>query len=70
MLDASGLPVPGATVVEHGTSNGTMTDLDGKFSLTVVGNDGVLDINCLGYETKASLSVHVPYSVSCSKKKV
>ena len=53
VLDASGLPVPGATVVEHGTSNGTMTDLDGKFSLTVVGNDGVLDINCLGYETKS-----------------
>ena len=53
VLDASGLPVPGATVMEHGTSNGTMTDLDGKFSLTVVGNDGVLDINCLGYETKS-----------------
>lgn len=53
VLDVSGLPVPGATVVEHGTSNGTMTDLDGKFSLTVVGNDGVLDINCLGYETKS-----------------
>ena len=29
------LPVIGATVLEKGTTNGTITDFDGKFSLTV-----------------------------------
>ena len=47
--DASGYPVPGAAVLEQGTSNGTVTDLDGRFSLNVtVGS--VIEINCLGYE--------------------
>ena len=33
--DNNGMPLPGANVVEKGTSNGTQTDFDGKFSLTV-----------------------------------
>lgn len=37
VCDASGLPVPGAAVMEQGTGNGTMTDIDGKFSLNVTG---------------------------------
>lgn len=32
---SDGLPVIGATVLEKGTTNGTITDFDGKFSLTV-----------------------------------
>lgn len=31
--DATGLTIPGVTVIELGTSNGTTTDLDGKFTL-------------------------------------
>ena len=33
--DNNGMPLPGANVVEKGTSNGTQTDFDGKFSLMV-----------------------------------
>ena len=33
--DESGLPVPGAAVIESGTSNGTVTDSGGLFALTV-----------------------------------
>lgn len=35
VLDESGLPVIGANVVEKGTTNGTITDAEGKFSLDV-----------------------------------
>lgn len=35
--DASGQPVPGAGVIERGTSNGTVTDMDGRYSLKVSG---------------------------------
>lgn len=36
IVDESGSPLPGATVVVKGTSNGTQTDFDGSFSLNVV----------------------------------
>lgn len=49
--DASGQPVPGAAVMEHGTGNGTMTDLDGKFSMIVTGTGSTIEINCLGYKS-------------------
>ena len=32
VVDATGLPLIGASVVEQGTLNGTITDVDGKFS--------------------------------------
>lgn len=51
VIDASGYPVPGAAVLEQGTSNGTVTDLDGRFSLTLTDPGSVIEVNCLGYET-------------------
>lgn len=35
VLDATGMPVIGANVMVKGTTNGTITDMDGKFSLNV-----------------------------------
>ncbi len=48
---ASGEPLAGATVMEKGTSNGTITDLDGKFNLSVQSNRAILVVSYLGYET-------------------
>ena len=48
--DAMG-PVIGATVMEKGTSNGTVTDLDGNFSLNVKPN-AELEISYVGYKTR------------------
>ena len=39
VTDESGEPIIGATVVETGTQNGTVTDLDGNFSLKVTGKE-------------------------------
>lgn len=39
--DATGEPVIGASVVEKGTTNGTVTDLDGNFNLTVASNSTI-----------------------------
>ena len=47
-----GSTLPGATVLEKGTSNGTITDIDGKFQLTVSGDDAVLTVSFVGFETK------------------
>ncbi|WKK65986.1 TonB-dependent receptor [Lutimonas zeaxanthinifaciens] len=50
VVDASG-PVPGANVLEKGTSNGTSTDFDGKFSIQVQEGKGVLEISFVGMVT-------------------
>ena len=49
--DEKGEPIIGANVVEKGTTNGTMTDIDGNFTLNVtVGT--VVQISYIGYNTK------------------
>ena len=45
---ADGLPLIGVNVVEKGTTNGTVTDFDGNFELTVSSN-AVLDISYIGF---------------------
>ena len=49
--DAAGETVIGASVVEKGTTNGTITDFDGNFTLTVAQN-AVLEISYVGFATQ------------------
>ncbi|MGB3151071.1 MAG: TonB-dependent receptor [Maribacter sp.] len=51
VTDESGAPLPGATVVVKGSTNGTTTDFDGKFIIDVDINS-VLQFSYLGYSTK------------------
>ena len=46
-----GMPLPGASVIEQGTSNGTVSDFDGKYSLTLTAPDAILEISYMGYRT-------------------
>lgn len=60
--DGKGEPVIGASVVEKGTTNGTITDIDGNFTLNV--NPGaVLEISYIGYKTQ---TVNATFSHSIS----
>jgi TonB-linked SusC/RagA family outer membrane protein len=52
VVDATNAELPGVTVIEKGTSNGTVTDLDGNFSLTVAGNNSVLVFSFVGFESQ------------------
>ena len=49
--DANGEPVIGANVLEKGTSNGTITDFEGKFEL-LTAKGATLVVSYVGYETK------------------
>ena len=49
--DERGEPVIGANVVVKGTTNGTVTDMDGKYTLEVPAG-GVLQISYIGYNTQ------------------
>ena len=44
-------PLSGANVIESGTSNGTMTDFDGKFSIETTANSGSLVVSYIGYQS-------------------
>ena len=48
VVDTQGESIIGANVIEVGTSNGTVTDIDGNFSLRVA-NDATLKVTYIGY---------------------
>lgn len=48
VVDAAGVPVIGANVMVKGTTNGTITDIDGKFMLEVA-KDAILQVSYIGY---------------------
>lgn len=52
--DTSGEPIIGASVIEAGTSNGTVTDLDGNFKLNVAAKSS-LQISFIGYQPQQFL---------------
>lgn len=49
IVDKDGVPVIGANIIEKGTSNGTITDFNGEFSLNVSSANAVLQISYIGY---------------------
>ena len=51
VTDQSGVPLPGATIIEAGTQNGVSTDFDGNFSITV-GDDASIEVSFVGYQTQ------------------
>ena len=51
VIDMNGEPVIGANIVEKGTTNGIITDVNGEFSLQV-SPDAVLQISYIGYNTR------------------
>lgn len=50
--DNTGETIIGASVLEKGTSNGTITDLDGNFSINVSNDNAILQISFVGYQTQ------------------
>ncbi|MEN8746379.1 MAG: carboxypeptidase-like regulatory domain-containing protein, partial [Polaribacter sp.] len=64
VLDDLGGPLPGATVLEKGTTNGVSTDFDGNYSIEV-SEGAVLEISFMGYQT-SSQTVGSSDSISVS----
>lgn len=51
VVDAAGETVIGASILEKGTTNGVITDIDGNFTLNVSSPDAVVVISYIGYKT-------------------
>ncbi len=52
VTDDKGVPLPGASIIEKGTTNGTSTDFDGAYTLNVLDENASLVISYIGYITK------------------
>ncbi len=50
--DATGEPLPGVSILEKGTNNGTVSDLEGRFSIQVQSSESVLVFSFLGFTTQ------------------
>ena len=62
--DKSGVPVPGATVLLPNTTIGTITDLDGRYSIDIPSDATTLEVTSMGYATvQITLGVASVYNV-------
>ena len=52
VTDKTGETVIGASVVVKGTTNGTITDIDGKFTISHVPDNGIIQVSFVGYKTQ------------------
>src|SRR5690606_34037669 len=53
VTDHSNVPLPGVTVMEEGTNNGTVTDFDGQYSLTLNSDNTTLMFSYIGFSTQS-----------------
>lgn len=51
IVDSKGEALIGVTVLEKGTNNGTITDFDGNYTLTVSGDNAMLQYSYVGYSS-------------------
>lgn len=64
VIDESGMSVPGASIQVKGTTQGTITDFDGNFSLQVPDKKSVIVVSFIGYATaEMKVDVSKPMSI-------
>jgi iron complex outermembrane receptor protein len=56
VADSDGNPLPGASVIESGTDNGTTTDFDGNFVLSVSQENPTLEISFIGFLSQSVMA--------------
>lgn len=52
VTDSKAVPLPGASILEKGTTNGVQTDFDGKFSIEISDENAVLVVSYIGFGEK------------------
>ena len=72
VVDASGEPLIAVTVFEDGkTANGTMTDIDGNYTLNVSSAKAVVVFSCLGFaEVKETVGLRKTINVTLAEEKL
>lgn len=63
VLDNTGVPLPGASIIEEGTNNGVVTDFDGNFKITVESENSIIVISYIGFEEQKISASQSPINV-------
>ena len=66
VVDQQG-PVIGAAIIEAGTTNGAVTDIDGNFSLRVSSPDATVEVSCIGYTTLTYKASAMPATITLAE---
>lgn len=67
VTDANGQPIPGVSVVEKGTSNGTATDFDGNYSITLSQPNATLIFRSIGFAKKEVVANQATLNVTMAE---
>ena len=67
VADRDGVPVIGATVVEKGTKNATVTDLEGHFTLQV-GQGAMISVSYIGYKSQDIKPTNAPMHITLEEE--
>lgn len=54
-MDQTGSPIIGATVLEEGTTNGTTTDANGNFAITLTYDTSTILLSSVGYNSSLKI---------------
>ena len=63
VLDNTGAPLPGASVIEEGTNNGVVTDFDGDFKIDVENENSIIIISYIGFQEQKIPASQSPLNV-------
>ena len=61
--DIGNEPIPGVSVRLKGTTNGTTTDVNGEFKLSIPQNQGILVISSIGFTSKIPAVKTIPFKL-------
>lgn len=65
VTDTEGIPLIGVNILQKGTSNGTVTDIDGNYSITLTEDGNILVFSYTGYEAiEADVSVRTQVDIT------
>lgn len=64
VTDEHGMPLPGASIIEVGTLNAVITDIDGNFEINVASADAALLISFVGYADKKLVANQIPQVIA------
>ncbi len=69
VVDENGEPLPGVNIVEKGTTNGTVTDIDGNFTMDLSGVSNIVEFSFIGYQNQeAEASVNMSVQMQLESK--
>ncbi len=55
VTDATGVPIPGVTIIVKGATNGTITNSDGEYAITIMSENAILQFSFVGMRTQEVL---------------